>query len=554
MPTASLKIPTMSLVGLRRAIERFIYNRKRSPLEYMVLATVAAFLSALIRYPDRAIFTRARPDLKNNTPPGYPLLGHLPTLLRRPEDPYNTLHQGMRYFGNKMSMTLPIIGRMIIVNDAASMEYILKTNMENYIKGRVFAFNMSDLLGRGIFVSDGQKWKFHRKTASNIFTTRLYRELVQGAFKRSALELGAAFERYMDRGQLIDLQNEFLKLTLDAFGRLTFGLEFNAVSTEGTNEFGDAFDFMTAMIDMRVQNPFWFITDRFVPGRTGRIREAIATIDRYAAKAIQSRRAETPVAREQRPKDLLDHFINYQNGDGTMLSDVDLRDVFTNFMIAGRDTTAQGLTWAFYLLMTHPRVMANLLQEVMAVCGDNVEGLTYEMVTQDMPYAKAVFYETLRLYPPVPKNGKEAVDEDVLPDGTRVFKGDILVYSNYTLGRNLTLWGVDAERFYPERWLKEQDEEMVVVEEVDGKGRSPFGKFKNESTFKFNSFNAGPRICLGQTFATLEALVTMAYLVRRYEFRMAPDHPIALPKPSVTLPMQQPLLVQVSRRGDVVCL
>ncbi|KAF9970222.1 hypothetical protein BGZ73_007100 [Actinomortierella ambigua] len=539
MASLSTKVPLMALVGLRRAIERLIYNRKRSPLEYVVLATIAVFLGAMIRYPNRAIFTRARPDLKNSTPPGYPLLGNLPDVLQGGEDQYKMLHLAIKHFGNKMSMTVPILGRMIFINDAESMEHVLKTNMENYIKGQVFAFNMSDLLGRGIFVSDGQLWKFHRKTASNIFTTRLYRELVQGAFKRSALELGAALERYMDRGQYVDLQNEFLKLTLDAFGRLTFGLEFNAVSTEGTNEFGDAFDFMTATIDKRVQNPFWFITDKLIPGRTRQIREAIATIDRYAAKAIQGRRAETPAAREQRPKDLLDHFINYQNDDGTMLSEVELRDVFTNFMIAGRDTTAQGLTWTFYMLMTHPRVMANLRQELTAVVGDDLGALTYEMIAQDLPYAKAVFYETLRLYPPVPKNGKVAVSEDVLPDGTRVYKKDLVVYSNYTLGRNVKLWGEDAERYYPERWLQE---------EAEGKGRSPFGKFRNESTFKFNSFNAGPRICLGQTFATLEALVTMAYLVQRYEFRMAPDHPIALPKPSVTLPMQEALRVQVARR------
>ncbi|KAG0231968.1 hypothetical protein BGW41_001986 [Actinomortierella wolfii] len=531
-----VKIPIMSLVGLRRVVERLFYNRKRSPLEYIVLATLAVVLGAMIKYPDRAIFTRARPDLKKTTLPGYPLLGNLPAMLRRAEDPYNMLHLGMKHFGNKMSMTLPILGRMIFVNDAVSMEHILKTNMENYIKGQVFAFNMSDLLGRGIFVSDGQLWKLHRKTASNIFTTRFYRELVQGAFRRSALELGAALERYMNRGQHVDLQNEFLKLTLDVFGRLTFGLEFNALLTEGTNEFGDAFDYMTAAIDRRVQNPFWFITDRFIPGRRREIREAIATIDRYAAKAIHARRAESAAAREERPKDLLDHFINYQHDDGSTLSDTELRDVFTNFMIAGRDTTAQGLTWTFYMLMTHPRVLANLRQEIEAVCGED-DLLTYEMVNQDLPYAKAVFYETLRLYPPVPKNGKVAVNDDVLPDGTRVYKGDIIVYSNYTLGRNIELWGENAERFYPERWLQN-----------DANAKSPFGKFRNESTFKFNSFNAGPRICLGQTFATLEALVTMAYLVQRFEFKLAPDHPIPLPKPSVTLPMQQPLSVQISRR------
>ncbi|KAF9973198.1 hypothetical protein BGZ73_003584 [Actinomortierella ambigua] len=539
MPTLALsRVPTMSLVALRKAVDRYLARRKRSPFEYVVLATIAFVLGAMIKYPDRAFGTRSRPDLKNKGSRGYPLIGNLPQILATRQDPLGAILNGHAKYGNTTTMTLPIIGRFISVNTVEDMEYILKTNMENYIKGDLFRRSFSDLLGQGIFTSDGQLWRFHRKTASNIFTTRLYRDLVKGAFRSTAGELATVLSQKMKRGEYADLQKHFHALTLDAFGRLTFGLEFHAISTEGTHEFGDAFDFMTHVTESRSANPFWPWTDLFVPGKKRRIREALATLDKYAAQAIEARRKETADEKEARSRDLLDHFINYEASydDGSKLTDQELRDVFTNFMIAGRDTTAQGLTWAFYMLLTHPPVLARLREEIDTVFQGSDE-YTYEQIVQDLPYAKAVFYETLRLHPPVPKNAKVAVHTDTLPCGVRVDPGDVVSYSNYALARNQDVWGPDAERFNPSRWLVE-----------DPKAKSPFGKFRNESTFKFISFNAGPRICLGQTFATIEALTTMAFLLQKFDFKLAPDHPIPVYKPSVTLPMNNSLLVEVSKR------
>ncbi|KAG0233648.1 hypothetical protein BGW42_007321 [Actinomortierella wolfii] len=528
------RIPTLSLVGLKKAIDRYLAKQKRSPFEYIVLATIAFVVGAMIKYPNRAFGTRNRPDLKGT--PGYPLIGNLPHLLANRSDPLGHIVNGHIKYGNTMTMTVPILGRFISVNTVEDMEYILKTNMENYIKGDLFRRTFSDLLGQGIFTSDGQQWRFHRKTASNIFTTRLYRDLVKGAFRSTAGELATVLEQKMKRGEYANLQKHFHALTLDAFGRLTFGLEFHAISTEGTHEFGDAFDYMTHVTESRSANPFWPWTDPFVPGKKRKIRESLDILNKYAAQAVEARRKETEEEKEARSRDLLDHFINYEYEDGSKLTDEELRDVFTNFMIAGRDTTAQGLTWSFYMLLTHPPVLAKLREEIDAVFQGSDE-FTYEQIVHDLPYAKAVFYETLRLYPPVPKNAKVAVQADVLPCGARVDAGDIVSYSNYALARNQDVWGVDADQFRPERWLIE-----------DPKAKSPFGKFRNESTFKFVSFNAGPRICLGQTFATIEALTTMSFLLQKFEFKLAPDHPIPVYKPSVTLPMNNSLLVEVTKR------
>ncbi|KAG0007115.1 hypothetical protein BGZ65_006660 [Modicella reniformis] len=547
---------TMVLVGLRRYIDRQLSkSMKRSPFEYMVFATIGMLVAAMIKYPNRAFLTRARPDLKDKTVKGFPLLGNMPQMLRDRDDNLNSMNMGFQHFGDMFSLTIPLFGRIILINSPELNEHVLKTNFDNYIKGKIFRDQLQDILGRGIFVSDQEEWRFHRKTAANIFTTKLYRQLVEGIFLETGLDLCSVLERSRLAQHPVDLQELFLKLTLDAFGKLTFGLEFNALLREGPNEFGDAFDYLTANVDGRSSNPFWFLTDRIIPGKMRKLQRAIGVLDKFAKMAVDKRRNESAEEKEARPGDLLDLFINHVAEDGTKLTDVELRDVFVNFMIAGRDTTAQGLTWQFYSLMTNPRVMRNLILEIDTVLQGS-QAYTYETMLHELPYLKAVFHETLRLYPPVPKNVKMAVDDDVLPGGIRVYKGDVIGVSSYCLGRNKSVWGEDAEQFVPERWLVPGDHKNTTAlgghtnngSDSKAHGISPFGKFKTDSQYKFTSFNAGPRLCLGQTFAILEAMVTSTLLLQKYQFKLVPGQRPAIIKPSATIPMLHPLLTTMTSR------
>ncbi|KAF9900031.1 hypothetical protein EC991_008016 [Linnemannia zychae] len=444
-------------------------------------------------------------------------------------------------------MTVPVLGRFIFVNTPEHMQHILKDNFENYEKSSDFQERLFDFLGHGIINVNGSKWKIQRKTASNVFTTRLYRDLVQGVFKTTVSKLSDTLDRTIERNTSIDLQNEFLKLTLDVSGRVTFGIDFKAVETEGRNEFGDAFDYMASLIGIRSKNPFWRLKEILSPRMREKISTSIATIDQYAMMAIEARRSETVEESEARPQDLLDHFIQYRYEDGSVLTDAALRDVFVNFLIAGRETTARVLTWMFYKLIIHPEILAKVHEEMAIHFPDgSSDNFKYEIFAHGMPYTKAVFHETVRLYPAVPKNFKTVVDDDILPCGTQVHKGDTMAFSPYCMARSTEIWGPDAEVFLPERWL---DTSMVEEKDTLGTGsKSPFGKFKNESTFKFVNFNAGPRICLGQTFATLETMVMTVYLLQRFDFRMAPNSPIPVPKSSITMPMRDPFMVKVSRR------
>jgi cytochrome P450 len=199
--------------------------------------------------------------------------------------------------------------------------------------------------------------------------------------------------------------------------------------------------------------------------------------------------------------------------------------------------------------------MKNIVREIDIVLEGSTDKITYEVLMTELPYVKAALHETLRLHPPVSKNVKQAVDDDILPDGTRIYKGEFIGYSNWCMGRNKAVWGIDAELFVPERWLVSSDAPPstpgLTMNPATGRRVSPYGKFKPESQSKFIAFNAGPRLCLGMTFAQLEAMATTCILLQRYNFKLTPGHPESKFKGSLTLSMKEALMTVVEKRTDV---
>jgi cytochrome P450 len=204
------------------------------------------------------------------------------------------------------------------------------------------------------------------------------------------------------------------------------------------------------------------------------------------------------------------------------------------------------------MLMCHPRVENKLIEEI----NDNItEDVMHDSpalfeVIKNMKYAHAFFYEVLRHYPSVPLNQKYALNDDIWPDGTQIKKGDYILWSPYAQGRCEKVWGADAKEFKPERWINEE------------------GELRRESQGKWPAFHAGPRVCLGkkkkkkkkknqlannrfffigQHLATLEALVAIIFLLKRYKFTLLPGQDITY-QVSLTLPMLNGMKVMVQKR------
>ncbi|CAO3607772.1 unnamed protein product [Cunninghamella blakesleeana] len=496
-------------------------------------ATAAVIGALAYKYPNRVVFTDARADIDSIG--GYPLIGVTPDIVRNRERIQELFMENFDRF-DKLTLTSNGIGldRSVLTIDPRNVEHILKTNFENYAKGPKLNEASGDLLGHGIFNANGEIWKYQRKTASHIFNVKNFRDHFTQVFldhihyiQENMLDVASK------NGSTVDFHDIMFRFTLDSFVKLSFGVDLHALSTKGKVPFASSFDEVQQNTFLRFVNPTYRITEKFtelfMPWKTS-IKQHLKIIDDFAYGVIQQRRKEINSGEDF--NDLLSKFMVAKNENGELLNDTELRDVVLNMVIAGRDTTAQALSWTFYLLMQTPRVEEKLLQEIKDCLPEDLENdpaALYEAI-KNMKYAHAVFYEVLRLYPSVPNNQKFALNDDVWPDGTHIKKGDYVLWSPYASGRNAHIWGADAKQFKPERWINEQ------------------GEINRETQGKWPAFHGGPRVCLGQNLATLEALVAITSLVRRYKFSLVPGQEVTY-QVSLTLPMKDGLKVFVESRN-----
>ncbi|KAG0340365.1 hypothetical protein BG004_006460 [Podila humilis] len=488
-----------------------------------VLAVYAIYI--LTKYRRSVWGIRPRNEIPG--PPGYPLIGNAIEMARTPR---NKIHQRQtllhEIYGPTYTVCAPFVGRMIQVRDPADVEHVLKTNFWAYEKGSRFKKGLMPLVGEGIFSADGQHWKWQRKLASLIFNVRAFRDYTSHVFVNEAQIVLDYLGTKADANQPVDLLGLFYKFTLDSFGEIAFGASFDCLKNPDVETpFAEAFDRLNHSISGRFMNPIWQLMDWW-SGKDKIVARDSKYLKGFALDLIKKRRQN---GFDGKHRDLMQLFMETTDDNGEPLSDDMLIDTLLNFIIAGRDTTAQALSWMFYLLLrsqSDPTILQSLVHESESVLqGGNP---TYES-TKLQKFAEACFHEALRLYPSVPKNGKTCVQDDVLPSsGIRVYKGETVGWSSWAMGRDTNIWGPDAKEFNPQRWLT---------------GEKP-------SASKFVSFHLGPRTCLGQQFATIEAITIMSMMVSQFTFELVnpADEPAYVA--SLTLPMANGLQVRVKRRSD----
>lgn len=299
-----------------------------------------------------------------------------------------------------------------------------------------------------------------------------------------------------------------------------------------------SFELASAATGRRVQNPLWQITERLP---SSEVHEAILKVKRFGNAIV----AGAVHAREAKHQDGHQEARSAAAVSGSLINslldaipDHELvADAALNFLSAGRDTTAQALTWTFYLLMRHPQVVRRLRDEVAEALGresgaDDGRELkshgTPFFRPATMPYTMAVFYEALRLYPPVPVELKQCTATTLLPDGTHLPEGTLVVWCIWAMNRSTLIWGEDARSFSPERWMEE-------------------GELITRSAYEFPVFNGGRRTCLGKAMAEHIAITVIAKLIWLFDFE-ALDHKERVSRNSLTLPMDGGLPCRVKSR------
>jgi fatty acid omega-hydroxylase len=398
-----------------------------------------------------------------------------------------------------------------------------------------------DLLGEGIFNSDGDTWLFQRKTAALEFTTRTLRQAMARWVSRAIkLRFCPVLETAQLKGEQVDLQDLLLRLTFDNICGLAFGKDPQTCAPGlPENSFASAFDRATEASLQRFILPevLWKLKKWLRLGLEVSLNRSLTQLDDYLTNVIDARKKELLNQQKDRNiphDDLLSRFMKKKES----YSDTFLQHVALNFILAGRDTSSVALSWFFWLLTQNPSVEEKILHEICTVLiktrGDDVtkwvdEPLGFEEV-DSLIYLKAALSETLRLYPSVPQDSKHVVADDVLPDGTFVPAGSSVTYSIYASGRMKTTWGEDCLEFKPERWLSSDGEKFIM-----------------HDSYKFVAFNAGPRICLGKDLAYLQMKSVAAAVLLRHRLSVVQGHKVEQ-KMSLTLFMKHGLKVNVHKR------
>ncbi|XVF73356.1 hypothetical protein PTKIN_Ptkin12aG0195000 [Pterospermum kingtungense] len=403
---------------------------------------------------------------------------------------------------------------LILTADTRNIEHILKTNFDKYVKGEHFGEVFADLLGEGIFSVDGDKWRQQRKLASYEFSTRAVKDISFSVFRRNAAKMVREVSEYAMSGQVIEFQGMVMGYIMKSILEVGFGIDLNSMNwSSKETSFMKAFDDSVESVKLRFINPLWKLKRLLNIGTEASLKKNLKLIHNIIDNVISTRKKQLTMNPDNKMKeDMLSRFLTLSEKSPEKMTDKYLEDIVLSFLTA-KDSTASAFSWFFYLLCKNPLIQEKVAQEVIDVtssCKENCDSIDDFMSTiteatlEKMHYLHAALTETIRLYPPVPEDGRIAVADDILPDGHKVKKGDKLLYMAYSMGRLPYIWGADADNFRPERWLKD-------------------GVFQPESPFKFISFHAGPRICLGREFAYRQMKMFSAALIRHFRFKLADD-------------------------------
>ncbi|XP_027183158.1 cytochrome P450 86A22 [Coffea eugenioides] len=477
----------------------------------------------------------------------WPILGSLPGLIQNSQRMHDWIADNLRSCGGTYQtciFAVPFLARkqglVTVTCDPRNLEHILKVRFDNYPKGPTWQAVFHDLLGEGIFNSDGDTWLFQRKTAALEFTTRTLRQAMARWVSRAIkLRFCPILKAAQVEGKPVDLQDLLLRLTFDNICGLAFGKDPQTLSPGlPENGFATAFDRATEATLQRFILPefIWKLKKWLRLGMEVSLTHSLKHVDDYMTNVINTRKLELLSQQNGGPlhDDLLSRFMKKKES----YTDKFLQHVALNFILAGRDTSSVALSWFFWLVGQNPRVEEKILVELCTVLigtrGSDTskwleEPLVFEEVER-LTYLKAALSETLRLYPSVPQDSKHVISDDILPDGTFVPAGSSVTYSIYAAGRLKYVWGEDSLEFRPERWISE-----------DGQ------KFEPHDQFKFVAFNAGPRICLGKDLAYLQMKSIAAAVLLRHRLTVAPGHRVEQ-KMSLTLFMKNGLKVNVHER------
>jgi len=437
-------------------------------------------------------------------PPGpkrLPLIGSLPAMSR---DPLGFLKE-MASHGPVSYTTIGTL-HFNLLSDPALIDEVLIGHHRDCTKDAALR-ELRALLGDGLITSEGELWKRQRKLASPTLSPKRiagYADVMVDCASR----MFAGFRN----GEARDVHVDMMALTLEIVGKTLLGFDVRG----DLQRVARVVDVSLLYFDQQLRTwrgilPKWVLT----PDRIA-FRRARKDLDAIIYRVIERCRRNGEEADH-----LLGRLVATRDENGEAMSDTQLRDEAVTMLLAGHETTAIALSFAIYMLSEHPAAAARVREELAAKVGDRPVKLS-DLAA--LPLLDAVVRETMRLYPPAWIIGRSVVQPFDL-GGYTMARGDQLVMSPYLSQRDPRFFA-DPERFMPERWLD--------------------GKADDLPRFAYFPFGGGPRVCIGNHFATMEVQLVLATLMQRLELTVVPGFQLEL-EPNVTLRPKSGVHVRVRR-------
>ncbi|EWZ29180.1 cytochrome P450 [Fusarium oxysporum Fo47] len=432
------------------------------------------------------------------------------------------LELGRQYPGEDL-ITLNSMRDQICIMNPQLLADLLVHNCYDFAKPTRIRSFLRHILGDGLIIVEGDQHKFLRKNTTPAFHFRHIKEFYPMMWaKGETLTRALNQDMTTSRSSVIELNGWASKITLDIIGIAGLGRKFDTVERK-KDPLADIYEqlfepdrekLIFGMLSLAIGLPII----RLIPWKMNALFNYLTgSLNELCFPMIKEKKAAI-MEKEDSHFDVLSLLIKSNN-----FSDEALKDQLLTFLATGHETTASALTWACYLLTKHPESQERLRDEIgdaLPEDMDNASAVDLAGILEQLPYLNGIMHETLRLYPTVPMTMRQAVRDtrignQFIPEGT-----DIIV-SIWYINRSPEIWGPDAAEFRPERWIAE-----------DGKPNQNGGASSN---YNFLTFLHGPRNCIGQGFAKAEMRCLLATMVRSFEWTLAMDDALVMPRGVITI-------------------
>ncbi|XVF56481.1 hypothetical protein PTKIN_Ptkin06aG0124500 [Pterospermum kingtungense] len=417
----------------------------------------------------------------------------------------------------------------LIVSDPSITKHILRDNSKSYSKG-ILAEILEFVMGKGLIPADGEIWRIRRRAIVPALHQKYVAAMIS-LFGQATNRLCQKLDDAATDGEDVEMESLFSRLTLDIIGKAVFNYDFDSL----TNDTGIVEAVYTVLREAEDRSvspiPTWEIPIwKDISPRQRKVAEALKLIndvlDDLIARCKRMVEEEELQFHEEYMNEQDPSILHFLLASGDDVSSKQLRDDLMTLLIAGHETTAAVLTWTFYLLSKEPSVVSKLQEEVDYVLGDRFPTID-DM--KKLKYTTRVINESLRLYPQPPVLIRRSLEDDVLGKYP-IKRGEDIFISVWNLHHSPSLWQ-DPEKFNPERWP------------LDGQNPN-----ETNQNFCYLPFGGGPRKCVGDMFASFEAIVAVAMLVRRFNFQMALGAPPVEMITGATIHTTKGLKMTVTRR------